>query len=424
MSGSDPPDPTVRVENLGVRYRVWRQPVDRLKQALFGRWHTYHEELWALRHVDLQVEKGTTFGIIGPNGSGKSTLLKVIAGLLAPAEGRVERTGRLAALLELGAGFHGEYTGRENVFLNAAMLCLTRDEIEAIYPAVVAFSELGAFMERPVKTYSSGMFVRLAFAVAAQVEPNILVIDEALAVGDAVFQHRCLGRIKELQRRGTTILFVTHDMNSVAAFCNAALWLDSGSTRLQGSPEAVVKQYLAWVYARQDRELQVEAIPAEGATQLRYGNGKAVIDRFEIRSEEGEPTRVLRGRKRYTVDIEATFRAAVKAPIVGFQIRDPFGREIFSVNTLQCDLEVADTAPGDRVSAVFEIEWPELAEALYSFSPSVAAGTQDHHEVLDWIEGAGFVRSVPERFVLGLVRVRPLAAAYRRLPQAVASVGA
>jgi ABC-type polysaccharide/polyol phosphate transport system ATPase subunit len=405
----------VRVENLGVRYRIWRQPVDRLKQTLFGRWHTYYEELWALRHVNLEVEKGTTFGIIGPNGSGKSTLLKVIAGLLAPAEGHVERTGRLAALLELGAGFHGEYTGRENVFLNAAMLGLTRDEIESIYPAVVAFSELGPFMDRPVKTYSSGMFVRLAFAVAAQVSPDVLVIDEALAVGDAVFQHRCLGRIKDLQRQGTTILFVTHDMNSVAAFCNAALWLDAGSPRLQGPPEAVVKQYLAWVYARQDRELQVEALAASGPTQLRYGNGKACIDRFEILTEEGEPTRVLRGRRRYTVVLEATFRAPVRAPILGFQVRDPFGREIFSVNTLQCEVPVGDGAPGDRVAATFVIEWPELAEALYSVSPSIAAGTQDHHEVLDWLEGAGFVRSVPDRFVLGLIRVRPVEAEYRRL---------
>ncbi len=407
---------SVQVENLGVRYRVYEQPVDRLKQTLFGRWKTYYEELWALRHVSFHVEKGMTFGIIGPNGSGKSTLLKVIAGLLAPAEGHVKRDGRLAALLELGAGFHGEYTGRENVFLNAAMLGLTRDEIESIYPAVVAFSELGAVMNRPVKTYSSGMFVRLAFAVAAQVNPDVLVIDEALAVGDAVFQHRCLGRIKELQRQGATILFVTHDMNSVAAFCNAALWLDSGSTRLQGAPEAVVKQYLAWVYARQDKELQVEQIVAEGPTQLRYGNGKGQIERFEILTEAGEPTRVLHGARRYTVELDGTLRAPVRSPILGFQIRDPFGREIFSVNTFQCDLHVEDGEPGDRFSARFVIEWPELADALYSFSPSIAAGTQDLHEVLDWLEGAAFVRSVTDRFVLGLIRVRPIEAECRRVP--------
>jgi ABC-type polysaccharide/polyol phosphate transport system ATPase subunit len=415
VSGQTPSAPAVRVENLGVRYRVWRQPADRLKQALFGRRRVYYEELWALRHVSLQVERGMTFGIIGPNGGGKSTLLKVIAGLLAPAEGRVERTGRLAALLELGTGFHGEYTGRENVFLNAAMLGLGRDEIEAIYPAVVAFSELGAFMDRPVKTYSTGMFVRLAFAVAAQVEPDILVIDEALAVGDAVFQHRCVGRIKELQRRGTTILFVSHDMTSVTEFCDAALWLDGGAPRLQGIPEAVVKQYLAWVYARQDSELRIESLADTGPTRLRYGNGKGTIERFEILDEAGAPARVLRPASRYTIQIEATLKAAVTSPILGFQIRDPFGREIFTDNTIQCDLHVAKAMPGDRLVATFVILWPELADAVYSVSPALAAGTQADHEVLDWLEGAAFVRSAPERFVLSLIRVRPIEASFRRL---------
>jgi ABC-type polysaccharide/polyol phosphate transport system ATPase subunit len=405
--GQGSPTP-VRIDDLGVRYRVFDQPVSRLKQALFGRWRTYYQELWALRHVSLSVEKGMTFGIIGPNGSGKSTLLKVVAGLLAPAEGRVERTGRLAALLELGAGFHGDYTGRENVYLNAAMLGLSRAEIDSIYAAVVSFSGLGSFMERPVKTYSSGMFVRLAFSVAAQVDPDVLVIDEALAVGDAVFQHRCFNRIKELQRQGTTIIFVTHDMNSVAAFCDAALWLDAGSMRLQGPPEQVVKQYLAWVYAKQDQSLQIETVAAAGPTQLRYGNGKARIARFEVLDEHGVPTRVLRALQRYRMEIEAEFDADVAAPILGFQVRDHYGKEVFSMNTVQSDLTLAPARPRERVVAAFTLLWPELADAMYSVSPAVAAGTQEVHEVLDWIEGAAFVRSVPERRVLGVLRVRPL----------------
>ncbi len=406
----------VRLDDLGVRYRVFDQPVSRLKQALFGRWRTYYQELWALRHVSLSVEKGMTFGIIGPNGSGKSTLLKVVAGLLAPAEGRVERTGRLAALLELGAGFHGDYTGRENVFLNASMLGLGRDEIESIYPAVVAFSGLGAFIDRPVKTYSSGMFVRLAFAVAAQVDPDVLVIDEALAVGDAVFQHRCFGRIKELQRHGTTILFVTHDMNSVAAFCDAALWLDAGATRLQGPPEQVVKQYLAWVYSKQDQELQIETVAADGPTQLRYGNGKARIVRYEVFDEAEQPTRVLRALRRYRVEVEAEYHAGVEAPILGFQVRDHYGKEVFSMNTVQSDLTLAPARPGERITAAFSFLWPEFADAMYSVSPAAAAGTQESHEVLDWIEGATFVRSVPDRRVLGVLRVRPLDTVIRRGP--------
>ena len=289
MSGSAPAasqHPAVVVEDLGVRYRIYPRPLDRLRQMVARSGKTYYRELWAVRDVTFAVPSGSTFGIIGPNGSGKSTILKVIAGLLAPAAGRVTRVGRLSALFELGAGFNGEYSGRENVFINAAMLGLSRDEIEAIYPAVVKFSELGGFMEQPVKTYSSGMYVRLAFAVVAHIDPDVMVVDEALAVGDTVFQHRCMRKIKELQERGATILLVTHDMNAVSSFCDTALWIDGGRTRLIGTPEAVVKQYLAWAYAKQDEELKISTAPAEGPTVMRYGNGRASVTRAPDRRRE------------------------------------------------------------------------------------------------------------------------------------------
>jgi homopolymeric O-antigen transport system ATP-binding protein len=397
----------VEVENLGVCYRLYKRPADRLKQMALRRWKTFYREHWAVRNVSFEVDRGTTFGIVGPNGSGKSTILKVVAGLLAPTEGRVRRVGRLAALLELGAGFNGEYSGRENVFVNAAMFGFSREEIAEIYPRIVAFSELEGFMEQPVKTYSSGMFVRLAFAVAAHVEPDVLVIDEALSVGDAVFQHRCMRKIREMQQRGTTILFVTHDMNAVASFCNAALWIDGGNTRLLGPPEAVVKQYLAWAYAQQDEELKVEAAApeAEGPTQLRYGNGKARLVRYEILDEGGKPTLVLRPQAVYSIELEAEMHADVARPILGFQIRDHYGKEIFSMNTYQAELVVAPAAPGEVLGARFRFPWPELAEATYSFSPAVAEGTQEVHQVLDWIEGAMFLKSAPPRQVLGLLRV-------------------
>ncbi len=399
------PRVAVQAEGLGVRYRIYARPGDRLKQMVARSGKAYFRELWAVRDVSFSVERGMTFGIIGPNGSGKSTVLKVIAGLLAPAAGRVVRVGRLSALLELGAGFHGEYSGRENVFMNAAMLGLSKEEIEETYPKIVQFAELEGFMEQPVKTYSSGMYVRLAFAVAAHIDPDVLVVDEALAVGDAVFQHRCMRKIKELQGRGATILLVTHDMNAVSGFCGQAMWLDSGKTRLIGPPEAVVKQYLAWAYARQDQELQMESVAAGAATALRYGNGKARLRRYEVLGPDGKATNVLRAGQVYSFELEAEYLAPIAKPILGFQIRDRYGNELFSMNTIQSELALPAGRPGDVLGARFRFRWPELAEATYSFSPSAAEGTQETHQILDWIEGAVYLQSVPERFVLGLFRV-------------------
>ena len=414
MSGSTPAArqrPAVVVEDLGVRYRIYPRPMDRLRQMVARSGTTYYRELWAVQGVTFAVPSGSTFGIIGPNGSGKSTILKVIAGLLAPTAGRVARVGRLSALLELGAGFNGEYSGRENVFINAAMLGLSREEIEAIYPAVVKFSELAGFMEQPVKTYSSGMYVRLAFAVVAHIDPDVMVVDEALAVGDTVFQHRCMRKIKELQERGATILLVTHDMNAVSSFCDTALWIDGGRMRLIGTPETVVKQYLAWAYAKQDEELKITTAPAEGPTVMRYGNGRATVTRHRILDETGTATQVLKAGMIYSFEIEAEFHAASSQPILGFQIRDHYGKEIFSMNTVQSRIALEPAQAGDRRGARFRFRWPEFAEATYSFSPSVAEGTQESHLVLDWIEGASYVRSAPGRFVLGLIRISDVEAA-------------
>src|SRR4030095_1757645 len=233
----------LRVENVSKQYRIYEHPGDRLKESLTrGHWK-WHREFWALNDVSFEIEKGTTTGIIGPNGSGKSTLLQIITGTLEPTHGTVWHDGRIAALLELGAGFNPEFTGIENIFMNSALMGLSKSETEKLLPEITSFAEIGDFLYQPLKTYSSGMYVRLAFATAIASSPNILIVDEALSAGDAVFQHRCTHRIKEMQEAGTTILFVSHDPGAIRALCTRAILLNEGRIEADGSPLSVLNRY-------------------------------------------------------------------------------------------------------------------------------------------------------------------------------------
>jgi ABC-type polysaccharide/polyol phosphate transport system ATPase subunit len=242
----------LRVGNVSKQYRIYDRPGDRLKESLSRGRLRRHREFWALRDINFEIEAGTTVGLIGQNGCGKSTLLQIISGTLTPTHGQVWHDGRIAALLELGAGFDPEFTGVENVYMNASLMGFSRRETKAIFPHVERFAEIGQFIHQPVKTYSSGMYVRLAFAVAASVEPDILIIDEALAVGDAVFQHRCLRRLKELHERGATILFVSHDTAAVRALCDRAILLNAGRMIADGTPTDVLHNYQRIVMEREE----------------------------------------------------------------------------------------------------------------------------------------------------------------------------
>lgn len=233
----------IQVKNLSKCYQIYDKPRDRLKQALWRGKKRFYKEFWALRDVSFETGKGETIGIIGRNGSGKSTLLQIICGTLMPTDGTVQVNGRVAALLELGAGFNPEFTGRENVYMNAAILGLSREEIDAKYDEIVAFADIGEFIDQPVKTYSSGMFVRLAFAVQACVDPDLLIVDEALAVGDAPFQAKCFARMRQLISGGTTVILVTHDLSAVRAFCNRAIYLKNGVVQKCGPAKDVCDLY-------------------------------------------------------------------------------------------------------------------------------------------------------------------------------------
>lgn len=256
---SSNPDIAISVRNLGKCYRIYDRPQDRLKQSLW-RHRQYFREFWALKDVSFDVKKGETVGIIGRNGSGKSTLLQIIAGTLTPTAGRVQTNGRVAALLELGSGFNPEFTGRENVYMNGAILGLSRKEIEEQFDAIAAFADIGDFIDQPVRMYSSGMYVRLAFAVAINVKPDILIVDESLAVGDEAFQRKCFSRIHSMQEMGGTIIFVSHAASSIIELCNRAMLIEGGERLLTGSPKPVVSHYHKLLYA-----------PPENRESIRHG---------------------------------------------------------------------------------------------------------------------------------------------------------
>jgi lipopolysaccharide transport system ATP-binding protein len=255
----------VRVENLSKCYNIYGLPQDRLKQSVYPRLQslmgktpkTYYREFWALRNISLEVEKGETVGIIGRNGSGKSTLLQIICGTLTPTSGNVEKKGRVAALLELGSGFNPEFTGRENVYLNAAVLGLLQDEVDARYHDIVAFADIGDFIDQPVKMYSSGMVVRLAFAVQAMIDPEILIVDEALAVGDEKFQRKCFARLEELKSRGTSILFVSHSGPQIVELCERVLLLEQGERLMFTQPLRALRAYQKIIYAPVEEQVQL-----------------------------------------------------------------------------------------------------------------------------------------------------------------------
>lgn len=245
---------TVDVNNLSKVYKLYDKPTDRLKEALNPMGKAYHKEYYALKDVSFQISKGETIGIVGKNGSGKSTLLKMLTGVVTPSEGSLSVNGKVSALLELGAGFNNDYTGKENVFLNGTLMGIPREEMERRYDDIVAFADIGDYIHQPVKTYSSGMFVRLAFAVAINVDPDILIIDEALAVGDTRFQLKCMDKFLEFKKRGISIIFVSHDTNAIKRFCDRTLWINEGELIADGPTDVVTDQYLDYL-----RMLDVEA---------------------------------------------------------------------------------------------------------------------------------------------------------------------
>jgi ABC-type polysaccharide/polyol phosphate transport system ATPase subunit len=303
----------IYAENLSKCYRIYAKPTHRLWDMMFGA--KRYTEFWALRNVYLDIPHGSTVGIIGENGAGKSTLLKLLTGISAPTTGTVQTDGRIASLLELGAGFHPEFTGRENIHLNCSILGMTGDEIAARFDKIVAFSELGDFIERPVKHYSSGMYVRLGFAVAASVDPDILIIDEALSVGDEHFRGKCLNRLNEFREQGKTILFVSHDMGAVKSMCQHVVLLDKGEVLEQGTAEKVADEYLKRAHARGNERLSLQN--RGQSTYPRWGSGEVEVTEVEMIGPEGTPTLVLQTDQPFAIRMRYRAHGECKQPVFG-----------------------------------------------------------------------------------------------------------
>ena len=415
-------DPILRVEGVSKQYRIYHKPSDRLKEIVTrGRWKT-HREFWALRDISFEVESGTTFGIVGPNGSGKSTLLQIIAGTLQPTNGTTSHSGRIAALLELGAGFNPAFTGVENVFMNCSLMGFSHAQTEAMLPEIESFAEIGDFIHQPVKTYSSGMYVRLAFAAAIVAEPQILIVDEALAVGDAVFQHRCMRRIREMQQNGMTILLVSHDPNAIRALCSRALLLHEGSMTAIGKPTDVLNRYQKLIMAREtayeanetrDQEALEYSSAAEERAQLsytyRHGDGSAEILRVTLMNAAGRPIEFVETGEPVILKLRALFNDAVDAPVFGFLLRNRHGIHLYGTNTELQQINVGTAQRGDVVEVSFEFNcW--LAPDTYSVTFAIHSSDG---KSFDWIDGALFFRVMSPLSMEGVANLNATATVKR-----------
>jgi lipopolysaccharide transport system ATP-binding protein len=393
-------DIVVSVSSLGKCYHMYDDPRKRLLQMLFRGRRQFYKEFWALREISFEIKRGETVGIVGKNGSGKSTLLQLICGTLSATQGTVETRGRIGALLELGSGFNPEFSGRENIYLNAALLGLSRAEIDSCFDKIVAFADIGDFLDQPVKTYSSGMVVRLAFAVQAQVSPDILIVDEALAVGDAKFQAKCFARLKDLKDQGTSILLVTHSSEQIVSHCSRAILLDQGRMVQVGEPRQVVNRYLDLLFGKErvanlpelesarhvDGSLsergrkdlswgedRFASRPLYNPHEYRWGDGKARILDFTLVVEGQSFPSVIQTGQRMEIRLAVQFFAELQAPIFGVTVKTKEGMTVYGANSETLDAEMFREL--GRVSSIIHIRAAlrcSLAPGDYFISVGVA----------------------------------------------------
>lgn len=356
----------IQVQNLSKVYKLYDKPMDRLKESLGLTRQKKYVEHYALNNVSFDVHRGETVGIIGTNGSGKSTILKIITGVLNPTAGQVQVNGRISALLELGAGFNGEYTGIENVYLNGTMIGFSREEIDAKLQDILDFADIGEFINQPVKTYSSGMFVRLAFAVAINIDPEILIVDEALSVGDVFFQSKCYRKFEEFKEKGKTILFVSHDLSSIGKYCDRVVLLNQGEKLAEGDAKEMVNLFRR-VMVNQLGDIQKEKDAGKSGKKsrnmkeklnlnpkvLEYGNGYAQITDFAICDNQEYITNTIEKGKEFSVKMRVEFLKDVKDPIFAFTIKDLKGTEITGTNTMYEGSPVTPKKCGDVQEITF-----------------------------------------------------------------------
>jgi lipopolysaccharide transport system ATP-binding protein len=401
----------VEFSSVSKSYPIYAKPGDRLKELATLNRRKFHQDYWALRNVSCTVNRGETFCIVGENGCGKSTLLQICAGILQPTSGAVMVNGRIAALLELGSGFNPEFSGRENVYLSAAVLGFSSVEIDRKFKAIQDFAEIGDFIDQPVKTYSSGMVVRLAFAVAINVDPEILLVDEALAVGDLYFRQRCLRKVHELRAHGVTILFVSHSMAEVKALGDRALWLRHGEVAAIGATEGVVTKFMA-AMAEKDAEYQAGenpsaeshgsmiSMPSEIIEEIpnvdhRFGNGRGEILGIRVCNTSGQRLHLLEPDSTIVVRVSVRAKVNLNRPIVGVMIRDQRGFDLAGANTESEGQILPPMAAGEIRTVDFYLDIPTIYSTSLSFSPAVADGTIERFAICDWIDNALVLEMAP-----------------------------
>jgi lipopolysaccharide transport system ATP-binding protein len=434
----------IKVMDLSKCYQLYEKPHDRLKQSIVPRLQElfglpprqYFRKYWALKNCSFEIERGETVGVIGQNGSGKSTLLQLICGTLTPTSGVIEVQGRVAALLELGAGFHPEFTGRENVYMNGALLGLTKEEIDGRFDEIAAFADIGEYLDQPVKLYSSGMFVRLAFAVIAHVDADVLVIDEALAVGDAFFVQKCMRFLRRFMAQGT-ILLVSHDTRAVLNLCSKSVLLENGSIIRVGTAKSICDQYCQLLYESQHGTAALDAgggggltasILSGGARQLSesegadtsmskdllagkemFGAGKAWIQSVTLRRGNGQSVCTVTQREQLILVVTCRTSIPLVMPIVGFLVRDRLGQVLFGQNGYLNDASKPIEIEADAVFRVeFEFWMPLLQQGDYTITAALAEGTQQHHVQHHWLHDALVFKSAPIEQCYGSIGLETL----------------
>ncbi len=409
----------ISVQDVTKIYRLYDKPIDRLLEAMSITKKTYHKKFFALDKISFEIEKGTTVGIIGTNGSGKSTILKIITGVLNPSSGSVEVDGNISALLELGAGFNMDYTGIENIYMNGTMMGFSREEMEKKLPEILEFADIGDFVHQPVKTYSSGMFVRLAFALAINVEPEILIVDEALSVGDVFFQAKCYKKMEEIRQKGTTILMVTHDMGSVIKYCDKVILLNRGSFVAEGKAGEIVDLYKKILANRFEIEEEVEEdkLPVEAKVAntgklmkeslsinpnlTEYGDGRAKIYDLGLIDIKGEISNLLIKGEEFTIKERIRFFADIKQPIFTYTIKDKKGTELSGTNTMFELTDIEEVHAGDSYDVEFRQKM-NLQGGEYLISMSCTGFENGQHVVYHRLYDVASITVISNKNTVGI----------------------
>jgi lipopolysaccharide transport system ATP-binding protein len=391
----------ITVAGMGKSYRRYASPSHRLREWISGGRVVRHETFWALRGISFSVAAGESIGVVGLNGAGKSTLLKILTGTTLPTEGEVHVTGRTAALLELGLGFHPDFTGRQNVTMAGQVMGLPASQLGALMPSIEAFAEIGPYVDQPIRTYSTGMIVRLAFAVATADRPEILIIDETLSVGDAYFQHKCVQRIKQFQAAGTTVLFVSHDPTAVRTLCGRALLLDAGRLIQDGPSDLVLDYYNALIAKRETSREILQAETARGHTTTRSGTFEALIAEVELLNAAGQPARAFSVGDWGRIRTRVRFAVPVASPTVGILIRDRVGNDVFGTNSFYVAPIEKPCEPGDEVTVDFEVQL-SLGPGVYTLTVAVHSDATHLVNNYDWwdkVIGFEVVPGAEPRFI-------------------------